>query len=1005
MPNNNNNNNTHSAPPSNEHGGHSTLLPIATTTTGNNTTSSTTPPLPISNPSTVARKLSNSGTMPPSLNPSSSSSYYSVPPPSTVPSLYVPPPPHHAHPSSSSSAYYPPYPYASYLPPSSMSTSTTTTATPTTPTTTTPSSQSTATPSNPLLPPPPSTNALYYSPHYPLYPSHPHQQPPHPHSLFTAHQPMYSGTPPGMGSVAPSSHPMSSHHPMHHQEKQKQPSTTKKKKKSKNTITTSPVAITVVNSSCPTDPWDISRKSLEKINLIEGFTMDRILQHVTIPPMDNDCVISEKQTVKIDSSLKNQYSSLKLQVWLCELCVDKITENITALRSLYDEVLTGSNDEVSVQDLIFPTTIISSGRKEYFLRFVLYDAKDKNTEIVAFCDTCTFEIRSKTRSPTRVQIQNNQSVAALPPQRSLTLSSTAIATSETPSSASQSVGEKPTLDFLKRLIATATLSEDINSWDTFMHTLNQLVVIGDSSFLNTSSGSLSKRADFSDHQMTKEFLMRGHRKTNIYPYIEQCYPAFGPARGGIQISINVKDLNIYDEDDLIVTFDDIKVPKTDFVSIRPNKILLYLPALSSNHILGKVDVAISVRNELEDFCHVLYDSFEYLSNDVFEKKKSSIPTPIERPSSNNKNINQVLIRPLSETNSVNEDLFTKTELYNSETTKYVTTIYFEPGFLKGSPLDPSQRFIWLLRKSDTFENLIGNPSSKEIDCGGVFSIKDLLPTVKEDILEIPIEIDRKISTEKFNCTMVLQLYDIIQKQIHYTSRPFSILQKAPKPVAYSSFNEDERVLQLLEKIKTPRARKMALRGGALDPTLNYLGQTKTHIACLSGNETELKRNFQPAHLTTHDLFLRNPLHLAFASGNLEAAKFCIENLTTSPHLLLLQRDYYHNTPFHLALKFNRTHFMKEICLVLKTYLIRYLAQQSTFNTENSNTATMEPYTPKSQIPTTQPVNYKASSQKKRKTTSTVTTTNSATPPPPKKTKQEEGSSDEEEDDVLVVEEN
>ncbi|KAF0980298.1 hypothetical protein FDP41_013512 [Naegleria fowleri] len=1039
--------NNHSAPTSNEQ--QSTTTNNSVTATSSSTNNSNTLSVPINsnnnNPSPIVRKLSNSGTTTPQIPslPPPHHPYYSVPPGTSY--THVPPPSHHqqqvlhhhGHPSSS---YYthppPPYammnhpPYASYLPPPSSSG-------PTTSTTTMPSSTTSST-ANSLQPQPTNSNAMYYSPpHYPLYPTTtlPHQQPPpsHPtHSIYASHQPIYSGTPPtGTTSVMPPSHPTTSvpsSHPIPSHQPPPPQKQSKKKKKSKSTTTVASSGSTAIISSCPTDPLDISRRLSGKIDLIEGFTMDRILQRVVILPQDdNGRVISEKQTVKIDSSLRNQYSTLKLIVWLCEMCVDKITDNISPVRSLYEEVV-GSNNEISVQDLMFPTTIFSSGRKAHFLRFVLYDMA-KETEMVAFCDTCPFEIRSRqsqvntattsTSIPTQnIPVRNNYPFA-VPSQKPLPiLPSATVVTSETPSS-TVSVGEKPTLDFLKRLVSTATLSEDINSWDNFMHTLNQLVIMGDSSFLNTSSGSFSKRADVSDIQATKELMMRGQRKnTCIYPYIEQCYPAFGPARGGIQISINVKDLNMYDEDDLTVTFDDIKVPKTDFVSIRPNKILLYLPALPSNHILGKVDVAISVRNELEDFCHVLYDAFEYLNNDVFEKKKSSIPTPIERPSSSrNKNISQVLIRPLSDSNGVNEDLMTKNELYNSDTAKYITSIYFEPGFLKGSPLEPAQRFIWLLRKSETFENLVGHLSSKEIDCGGVLSIRDMTPpTLKQseesDILEIPIEIDRRICSEKYNCTMVLQLYDVMQKQVHYTSRPFSILQKPPKSVAYSSFNEDERVLQLLEKIKTPKARKTALRGGALDPTLNYLGQTKTHIACLSGNDHELKRHFQPAHLVAHDLFLRNPLHLAFASGNIEAAKFCIDHLTTSPHLLLLQRDYYHHTPFHLALKFNRTHFMKEICLFLKSYLIKYSVQQQQQQSDHTTAAS-----PSSLENTEQPSGQNdkelLSSQKKRKSTTSTTNANVITPSPPrpsKKRKQsivEEDSSDdhEQDDDVLVVEDN
>ena len=82
----------------------------------------------------------------------------------------------------------------------------------------------------------------------------------------------------------------------------------------------------------------------------------------------------------------------------------------------------------------------------------------------------------------------------------------------------------------------------------------------------------------------------------------------------------------------------------------------------------------------------------------------------------------------------------------------------------------------------------------------------------------------------------------------------------------------------------------------------------------------MAKNFQQHHLDVHDQFLRNPFHLAFASGNIKVVKFFMEKLTGSPHIMLFQRDCYNQTPFHLALKFYRTKFLAEFCAHLREKL-------------------------------------------------------------------------------------
>ncbi|EFC43266.1 predicted protein [Naegleria gruberi] len=706
------------------------------------------------------------------------------------------------------------------------------------------------------------------------------------------------------------------------------PSTTpkQKKKKSKPVNQSNAIFPSQSKSICPTDSFNVGRKN-EILYLVEGFTMDRVLQNINVHIQSgNEVTISEKQVLKIDiSSLEGK--ALKIQIYICQLNVDKIQDTTIPLHLFMEYPV--NSEELEFQDLSFTyQPNLSNARSLYFLRFVLLETVDKVDKVVNFCDSCNFMIvspsnkkKKSTSSQPTPTIQHNTTI---PPATSTTptlpsLPQNNVSSLTKPPSKG---GEAPTVEFLKRLISTAPKKEHLSHWNNFMVTLDQL---------NVYDGNFLKKAeDISDS------IKRGGR-FSVYPCIEQCCPSFGPIRGGIQVSINVKDLDVYDEDDLSIFIDDIKISKKDITSIRPTKIEFYLPALKGSRIPGQVDVSISVDNGFECYSHVLYNSFEYVLDEEFEKRKGTIPMK-ERSATGL--VQVVTIKPINGTAETNEeeygDINEKMDIYNGESCQYSSCIHFERGYLDSSKLDPKQRFMWVLRRADS-ESLYGSQVANEDHAGVILRGEAILNKTKmADILEMCFEIDRRISSEKLGVAMSLQLFDRETKKYLYTSKALHILTRPPKPVQYSSFNEDERVLQLLDKIKT-RKRRRGRNAIAFDPNLNSLGQPMTHALCLSDNEVEIQKSFQQFHLEVNDQFSRSPFHLAFAAGNLNAVKFFMEKIAVSPHIYLFQRDCYNQTPFHLAFKFYRTKFLVECCAFLKEKL-----DKSTNRNENSQNVDISP---------------------------------------------------------------
>ena len=654
--------------------------------------------------------------------------------------------------------------------------------------------------------------------------------------------------------------------------------------------------------SCPTDSFDVRRVS-DVISLTDGFTMERMPQNIVVcVDSTSTCTISERQVLKIpDLAIK---TPLSVQVWICEVNVDKLKGSIIPIQLLQTNDIMSGEDQTYFQDLIFQFKCRPmADRLVQFLRLVL----KSHSEILGYCDTCTFVIREKKKKRPQVPqpISNNQtSYIEQPPK--LTEPRTAELVPPT-------VKEKPTLEFLTKLLGKASLSDDASSWFGFLEELDHLEN-DTTSFVQTGSGVFTKRANLSENRP---------RTKSTYQNIDGCIPAFGPMSGNIQVTLNMKNLDIFETSDVYITIGDVLVDKNDIVMISPYQIKLIIPSLPEDQIPGFVDIAITICNHMESYSHTIFDAFEYQEDEVFETNRHKIPGLVYGKTKFGKVeecIKKATISSLpneSDVSTEEEDFFQKSEIYNSDTTKYHTSVLFDNSYVGEQP--DTKRFMWQLRRSDNLDNLFGGGSP--VDNGGVYCIKGSDRFVRVDtgyLLEESLEIDKRITSEKYNCTIVLQLYDLVKSMVVFRSKPLNVLCKVFKPVPHTSKNEDERVLKQLEKLKKPR-RKAKVPSQTMDPSLNCLGQNKTHLACLYGSVDDLHRDFQATHMVALDLFLRNPLHLAFASGHIEAAKYCINNVST-PHEILFQRDFYYNTPFHLALKFNKTKFLKEICAFLKTVL-------------------------------------------------------------------------------------
>ncbi|KAL9654827.1 hypothetical protein ABK040_008620 [Willaertia magna] len=774
------------------------------------------------------------------------------------------------------------------------------------------------------------------------------------------------------------------------------------------------------------------------IEISDGFSMERSSQNLLITVDDKlEGVISETQIIRVDHLEHSK--PLKIQVWFCECHVDKLKEKAKGVFVLGEKIVEKNLDEYEFQDLLFkyaPKPAVE--RTKQFLRFVLVD--DEN--ILGYCDSATFSIISKKAPPTTAPklpptsniqpppssvpfmahmngkpqfISGNMPVqfGVMPPTHP-----TGTTGNNNGTVNSQKNAQKPTMEFLLRFISRVPPTDDLISWLNILTDLSYLDANDALSFIKVSDGTYHKRVEATHPSIEEERNRR--RLFQIYfptrpHYIDECGLPFGPSTGDIEVTVTMKYLDVFDLDDICVELGDKKVKRQDFIYISPTILKFKLPALDSNDILGIVDLTVRVSTLGDTYSHTLNDAFEYISLEEFERRKFRITgTPIQganlmssqkgvaNPNTNHSDNTPSLVRFVTvqaiskEEGDEIEDLTLRQDLCNADTSKYLTRIYFDPSV--GHIENATKRFNWILRKFDTNDNVltINGPQTPELEGGGVYTTRIPDSILRKDstmnclVLEIPIEIDRRITSEKYNCLFALRLRDLVTSQIHYNSKPINVSSKAPKPIQFASRNEDERVLSQLEKLKKPVRRNLIMPGMTLqDPNLNALGQNKLHVACLSGSTEDIGKVFNLINLHVLDFFMRNPLHIAFASGNFEAAKFCIERCRT-PHEFLFQRDYYHMTPFHLALKFKQTRFLNAICRFINDLIM-------------NNKFVMVDNTP------AQPTPHQSGNGRKRKEAPKKSTapppkvrSQTSAPIPSKQSKPVVEEDNEEEDDVLFV---
>jgi ankyrin repeat protein len=121
---------------------------------------------------------------------------------------------------------------------------------------------------------------------------------------------------------------------------------------------------------------------------------------------------------------------------------------------------------------------------------------------------------------------------------------------------------------------------------------------------------------------------------------------------------------------------------------------------------------------------------------------------------------------------------------------------------------------------------------------------------------------------------------------------------------------------------------------------NVLGQTEMHQCCVSGDLNELSRlrstwdtyaNCFNMIVCARDHFLRNAFHLAFAFGHLEVTKYLIYRVGVEMASdLLLQRDYFGMTPFHLAAHYRHKQFLSSLCSWMNCYAFAHQATEQVY---------------------------------------------------------------------------
>jgi hypothetical protein len=622
-----------------------------------------------------------------------------------------------------------------------------------------------------------------------------------------------------------------------------------------------------------------------------------------------------EQIVRVTNQQVNSHPQLvTVLCWLCEQ-----GERVKAHQVMGQQEITITSNQGYARflqnTLQFTPDLVDTNKKKFFARFVLID-KETNL-VLAFVDSAQFTLENSTNDDLINSLMADEEEESL----------TKFSSSKFVVQKNQDVLVKDVpleIQILNKIVHLGTHPNC--EWVTVVNELSKAIPALKKPCRRIATTG-ARRSLVPRPSFIRFPTMKPRRNESIK--ISKVEPSYGPISGGTLVRLHVNHINIRKLDDLSIYIGKNRL--NNVRKITPSMISFYVP---SNQRTGVVDVSLTVNDGSHNDHVCLQGGFEYLSlEDYLERKlteEHSIapwdngprePLTLLNTSSQGADSIQVIrVKVLEQGTNIeaNTDSIAANKRYTTAITLNVDSV--QHLHLNALQYD----FEW------QFENTLG---TKYQQADLLLSLGQERPLLYKAICDG----ERRVNILEDGTVMLLLPFTIASEGESFadeTEGPFvlKLKQKSTNSISFEttikrlghtkakqSKNHEKLMIEQLYSSQS------AKKDQTNSPTFftNLLGQTELHQCCVTGNLEELSRlrtacdSYMDSFnmlVCSRDHYMRNALHLCFSFGYLELSKFLIYRIGLGTAAeLLLQRDYFGMTPFHLAVHYRHNQFLADIC--------------------------------------------------------------------------------------------
>ncbi len=705
------------------------------------------------------------------------------------------------------------------------------------------------------------------------------------------------------------------------------------------------------------------------LELKKGFVFERTDENINVYP-DRDSfntdgrghtfTIPPPQTIYIPESTKLNFRKLKIQMWLCEVTVEKkqtgmgapihTLEDASALCCIAEQPVTYKGNYITFDEAVrfrYNNTSTLFTLKQFF-RFILINAE--NMTIVSFVDSCLFSIvrhhryaNSPLSPPSTPPLRETPPSYSQPPSKPMHNSySHQPLRPMQPAPTAPQTREVDIVQTLLEIFIKTNLKQ--NHLDRIYGILHQIKSIATDSGKTTGAQKLSE--DFVKKRKLEEALSEcreaverdtKRQKTNhdeerrrelnksstapppnvidpnlaILYTVTKYYDDFNMEPIAI---LHLKNLDVYRVDDLKIKFGKTIITHKEILDVRPSGIRIKAPQRHKDDP-NCVKVSLSVTFNRKEAKYTLKDAYsfdEFTQEDDWTDNIDPNPPSTPHVAIYHSESLSIDTAHIGRGKTISTDMSRMHRLFvYSDNQRYDTRIDF---FIKD--LNASQKLFGSLSAAN-FEWWIVAVEGQE-------KIKLESPTPATTCFRRSDD-DSQLEFENQNIKFdiaIFKLSILIPTQEAKNEGKWWTMQLKETNTTYTWFQSSPFVFTQKRKTLLPDVKfyTSAMDKQPINTPRNVLGQTKLH-GLVTGQNVIM--NIAPL-VTLTDHFNRTPLQLAFALGELEPAKKIMKHIyefyKRKEHsslsdlcLALLRMDTFRNTAFHLAIKNDHMDFLKKIC--------------------------------------------------------------------------------------------